>query len=49
LLEPWEKISAAIGVAFYDKNVDATVQSVFTRADQNMYECKKEMKALRND
>ena len=48
-LEPWEKVSAAIGAAFYDKEIDANVGNVFRRADQKMYECKKEMKALRED
>ena len=48
-LEPWEKVSAAIGAAFYDKEIDASVGNVFRRADQKMYECKKEMKALRTD
>lgn len=47
-LEPWEKISAAIGVAFYDSNVDGSVINVFQRADKEMYECKKEMKATRD-
>ena len=46
-LEPWEKISAAIGVAFYDREVDGSVTNVFQRADREMYECKKEMKAVR--
>lgn len=48
-LEPWEKVSAAIGVAFYDKSIDANVINVFKRADQKMYECKKSMKAVRED
>ena len=48
-LEPWEKVSAAIGIAFYDKKIDADVLNVFKRADQNMYECKKSMKAVRED
>ena len=39
---PWEKISAAIGYARYEK--DYTVEDVFRRADKNMYERKKEMK-----
>ncbi len=34
-------------IAFYDKSVDASVTNVFSRADQAMYECKKEMKAMR--
>lgn len=46
-LEPWEKVSAAVGVAFYDSAVDANVESVFKRADQKMYERKKQMKATR--
>ncbi|MBB5225691.1 GGDEF domain-containing protein [Treponema ruminis] len=48
-LEPWEKVSAAIGIAFYDKSIDTNVLNVFKRADQNMYECKKAMKATRED
>lgn len=46
-LEPWEKVSAAIGYASYDRKVDTGVLSVFKRADQKMYDCKKEMKAER--
>lgn len=49
LLDPWEKVSAAIGIAIYDKSIDSNVMNVFKRADQNMYECKKKMKALRSD
>ncbi|MBQ7159578.1 MAG: GGDEF domain-containing protein [Treponema sp.] len=48
-LEPWEKVSAAIGVAFFDKSIDANVVNVFSRADQKMYECKKQMKATREN
>ena len=40
--EPWEKASAAIGFAVYDR--DDTVNNVFRRADYSMYECKKKMK-----
>lgn len=47
-LEPWEKVSAAVGVAFYDSAIDANVESVFKRADQKMYERKKQMKAERD-
>ena len=46
-LEPWQRVSAAIGYALYDSNLDNGVLSVFTRADQAMYAHKKEMKALR--
>ncbi|MBQ9359906.1 MAG: GGDEF domain-containing protein [Lachnospiraceae bacterium] len=45
-LEPWEKVSAAIGYALYDKKIDSSVDNVFKRADQAMYEHKKQMKAL---
>ncbi|MCR5405000.1 MAG: GGDEF domain-containing protein, partial [Butyrivibrio sp.] len=46
-LEPWDRISAAIGVAYYDSKTDKTVDEVFKRADANMYKRKQEMKALR--
>ena len=48
-LEPWEKISAAIGAAFYDPSVDEDINSLFRRADHVMYDRKKEMKAKRGD
>ena len=41
------QVSAAIGVAFYDTKTDTDVSNVFMRADKEMYECKKEMKASR--
>ena len=47
-LEPWEKVSAAIGAAFYDKELDHGIDSLFKRADRVMYDRKKEMKAERN-
>ena len=46
-LEPWERISAAIGIAVYDSTCDRSVSDVFKRADSIMYECKKRMKATR--
>ncbi len=46
-LEQWEKVSAAIGVAFYDPARDVGVENVFKRADRAMYARKKEMKAVR--
>ena len=49
LLEPWEKVSAAVGVAFYDKAVDKTADEVFKRADKEMYANKLAMKAQRTD
>ena len=46
-LQPWEKISAAFGYALFDVNTDHCAEDVFKRADHNMYERKKEMKAVR--
>ncbi len=48
-LEPWEQVSAAIGWSMFDPAVDKNVNNVFKRADENMYEAKKEMKAVRLD
>ena len=45
--EPWERISAAIGIAMYDPIRDNNFTNVFKRADKAMYERKKEMKAVR--
>ncbi|MCR5562780.1 MAG: diguanylate cyclase [Desulfovibrio sp.] len=44
-LPPWEKISAAIGIAIFDKKRDVSATDVFKRADGKMYECKLVMKA----
>ncbi len=49
LLQPWEKISAAVGIAFYEAGVDKTADEVFKRADKLMYENKLAMKAQRTD
>lgn len=46
-LSPWEKISAAIGIAIYDEKSDHSTTDVFKRADEKMYECKLAMKAAR--
>ena len=43
-LPPWERVSAAIGYALYDPAIDTGADSVFRRADQHMYEHKKQMK-----
>ena len=48
-LQAWEKVSAAIGFAEYDNTKDKSITDVFKRADQKMYEDKKEMKANRKD
>ena len=47
-LQPWEKVSAAIGYALYDKEKDSSIEDVFKRADEAMYECKTRMKANRD-
>ena len=44
-LDPWQKITAAIGVAMFDSDKDVTVEDVFRRADEAMYEKKAKMKA----
>ena len=43
-LEPWENVKAAIGYAKYDPELDQSVEDVFRRADQEMYEKKKALK-----
>ncbi len=47
--EPWERYSAACGMAEYRPGEDKTVEQVFRRADDIMYERKKMMKAERKD
>ena len=42
--EPWERISAAIGYAVYNPDLDNSVADVFNRADKAMYNRKSEMK-----
>lgn len=44
---PWERVSAAVGYALFDPAMDRDMESVFKRADKQMYECKKQMKAER--
>lgn len=46
-LELWERVSAAIGVADFNPDIDSNVANVFARADKAMYQRKKEMKAVR--
>ena len=48
-LEPWEKVSAAVGWTKYNPAEDGSVENVFKRADKLMYENKKQMKALREE
>lgn len=49
LLQPWEKVSAAVGLAVYEPGRDRSVDDVFKRADQEMYADKQSMKAVRTD
>lgn len=48
-LEPWEKVSAAIGVAYWGKDGNNDIQTLFKAADEKMYENKVKMKAARED
>ena len=48
-LQPWEKVSAAIGIAVYEKEKDQSSDDVLKRADQAMYAAKTAMKAERRD
>lgn len=43
-LQPWENVKGAIGYALYDPEKDQSVDDVFRRADQDMYQKKKAMK-----
>ena len=42
--EPWQRYSAAFGMAVYDPVKDTDVNSVFKRADERMYEEKMKMR-----
>lgn len=46
-LPMWERISAAAGKALFNPEMDQNINNVFKRADNAMYENKKNMKALR--
>ena len=46
-LEPWEKISAAVGMAIYDPAKHTNAHDVFNEADEKMYSNKRAMKAGR--
>lgn len=48
-LQPWEKPSAAVGIALYDAALDHSADDVFKRADTAMYADKQAMKAVRTD
>ena len=46
-LEPWEKVSAAVGLCVYDSARHHETNDVFKEADRDMYQDKKEMHAGR--
>ena len=48
-LPPWERVSASLGYAVYDAEIDKCVEDVFKRADKEMYNRKQAMKAMRTD
>ena len=48
-LQPWQRVSAAVGVAAYDGAQDKSAEDVFKRADAAMYQDKLAMKAQRRD
>ena len=48
-LKPWQKISAAVGIAAFDRSVDTCMEDVLKRADAAMYQDKLAMKAQRRD
>ncbi len=43
--QPWERASAAIGLAVYDSAQDDSLDSVLARADFSMHENKRAMKS----
>ena len=48
-LQPWEKISAAVGIARYEKGTHRETEEVLRKADEAMYADKLAMKAVRTD
>lgn len=48
-LDPWQRVSAAIGIAACDRAMDASTEDVLKRADAAMYQDKAAMKAERRD
>lgn len=45
--EPWERYSVAAGMAIYDSSIDKSMDDVFKRADELMYQDKMESKMAR--
>lgn len=48
-LQPWQRVSAAIGIATYEPGKDTCTEDVRKRADAAMYQDKVAMKAERRD
>ena len=48
-LQPWQRVSAAVGVTVYDSARDKSAEDVLKRADAAMYQDKLTMKAERKD
>ncbi len=48
-LQPWQRVSAAVGLAAYDSARDKCAEDVLKRADAAMYQDKLAMKAERRD
>ena len=48
-VDPWQRLSAAIGVSDFNPKTDRSVDDVFKRADKNMYDNKVAMKAERKN
>lgn len=48
-LQPWQRVSAAIGMASWEKGRDGCAEDVLKRADTAMYQDKLAMKAQRRD
>ena len=46
-LKPWERLSAALGLAEFEEGTDSKIEDVFNRADKIMYSNKISMKAQR--
>ncbi|MBR0099177.1 MAG: diguanylate cyclase [Treponema sp.] len=46
---PWERLSAAIGISDFNPQTDKSINDVFNRADEAMYANKVAMKAVREE
>lgn len=48
-VDPWEKLSCAIGIADFEKGTDDSIKDVINEADKNMCANKRAMKAAREN